>query len=73
MWEVSSGAGYKCENKRRETYMEFYVDEHLMFTGMGRMHPFGGNLSVWERSKWTSTIFKTKIVLDNIVLVCYVE
>ena len=44
--EIFSGSGYKYTNERNQSYIEFHVDDHPMFTGMGSVHPFGGNLSV---------------------------
>ena len=44
--EVISGRGYIYQNNRDETYIEFHIDNHPMFTGLGSVHPFGGNLSV---------------------------
>ena len=45
--EIFSGEGYKFnKTKEGQTMIEFHVDDHPMFTGMGSLHPFGGNLSV---------------------------
>lgn len=43
---VFSGIGYKNENESNQTYLEFHIDDHLMFMGMGTLHPFGENLFV---------------------------
>ena len=44
--EIFSGIGFEYKNKYNQTYMEFHIDNHPMFTGMGSVHPFGGNLSI---------------------------
>ena len=43
---VFSGVLYKYKNTNSETYLEFHVGNHLPFTELECLHPFGGILSV---------------------------
>ena len=55
--KIFSGTGYKYKDERDETYVEFHVNDHPMFTGMGSVHPFGGNLSVCKPQSEKPMIF----------------